>query len=332
MANQKSELVVFKPKNGETEFHIVLDAEHDTVWATELQIAEIFGRDRTVINRHIRNVFKEDELDEKVVRANFAHTTRHGAIEEKTQTKSTKYYNLDVIISVGYRVKSQTGVEFRKWATSKLKEYLIQGYAINQKRLEQKNQEVQVLRSGIQIISRAIEEKALTEEQSWLSHFAKGLKLLDDYDHENLDTKGETLKPAKYPSRTEYQKLINDMKADFNSDVFGVEKDQSFESSIAQISKGFDDNDFYPSIEEKAAMLLYLIIKNHAFTDGNKRIAAACFLLFLKQNDALQNKNETPIISNEALASITLFVAASKPEEMETVKRLVVSVLNRSNN
>lgn len=320
-------LVAFKPSHGLTEYQVVLDKRADTIWASELQIAEIFGRDRTVINRHIKNAFKDGELDEVATSAKIALVRKEGGREIE---REVIHYNLDVIISVGYRVKSPLATEFRKWATSKLKDYLIQGYSINEKRLEQTNQEIKILRSGIQILSRVIEEKAQEEGYKWLDKFTKGLSLLDDYDHERLDTKGLSLQRAKYPTREDYQILINQMKQEFESDVFGLEKDQSFESAIAQISKGFGKQYFHPSIEEKAATLLYLITKNHAFTDGNKRIAAACFLLFLERNKVLSKDDGTTIISNEALASLTLFAAASKPEEMEVVKKLIVSILNRN--
>ena len=246
----------------------------------------------------------------------------------KTQSINIKHYNLDVIISVGYRVKSKQGTQFRIWANSILKEYLVKGYAINEKRLAQKEQEVQILKNGIQILSRAIEEK--TADNEWLATFAEGLSLLDDYDHEQLDYRGLTTKAAVYPTKGDYQQLINEMLDEFDSDVFGRAKDESFESSLAQIEKGFGDKDFYPTLEEKATMLLYLIVKNHSFVDGNKRIAAACFLKFLQQNNMLFNTQQQPIISNDTLASLTLFIAVSKPEEMETVKRLVISVLNRN--
>jgi prophage maintenance system killer protein len=164
----------------------------------------------------------------------------------------------------------------------------------------------------------------------WLNHFAKGLELLDDYDHENLDKKGLNKRQAYYPELTDYKEVIQSMKSDFESGVFGKEKDGSFESAIGQISKGFGDEDFYPTLEEKAATLLYLVVKNHGFVDGNKRIAAACFLLFLQSNDLLHNSEGHSIISNDALASLTLFIASSKPEEMDTVKKLVISVLNRN--
>lgn len=323
-----SEIIIYQSPDGQTEVQVTFD--EDTVWLNQEQLGQLFNRNRTVVGRHIRNIFREGELDESVVCADFAHTTEHGAIKGKTQLKTTKYYNLDVIISVGYRIKSIRGTQFRQWASNRLKDYLIQGYAINEKRLKQKNQELQVLKSGIQILGRAIEQTAQEEGIQWLNKFAKGLTLLDDYDHERLDSKGLSLKQAKYPTIEEYQFLINQMKLEFESDVFGLQKDQSFESAITQISKGYDEKDFYPSIEEKAATLLYLIIKNHAFTDGNKRIAAACFLLFLENNNALMNNDGNMIISNEALASITLFTAASKPEEMDVVKNLIVSILNRN--
>ncbi|QVY67105.1 virulence protein RhuM/Fic/DOC family protein [Polaribacter sp. Q13] len=322
-----NEIIIYESSNNQIEVNIQFEKE--TVWLNQEQLAILFERDRTVIGRHIRNIFKEQELDEKVVCANFAHTTKHGAIEGKQQSKDVKYYNLDVIISVGYRVKSLQATKFRKWATQTLKEHLVKGYTINEKRLAQKEQEVQILKDGITILSRVIEEK--TADNHWLPVFAKGLSLLDDYDHEELDAKGLTTKEAEYPSITDYQKLINQMLTEFDSDVFGKEKDQSFQSSVAQIEKGFGTTDFYPSIEEKAAMLLYLVVKNHSFVDGNKRIAAACFLKFLQQNNILFNNQNQPIISNDTLASLTLFIASSKPEEMETVKRLVISVLNRNN-
>ena len=325
---KQSGIEIYSSSDGQTEIEVTFDNE--TVWLNQEQLSQLFERDRTVIGRHIRSIFREGELVEEVVCADFAHATQHGAIEGKTQTRTTKFYNLDVIISVGYRVKSVRGTQFRQWASHRLKEYLIKGYAINQKRLEQTSQELQVLHSGIRILSRAIEDKALEQDDDWLNQFAKGLELLDDFDHEKLDSTGLTRRETIYPEKNEYQLLISQMKADFNSDVFAIEKDQSFDSAINQISKGFGEEDFYPTVEEKAAMLLYLITKNHAFADGNKRIAAACFLLFLQKNGILIDNDGKTIISNEALASLTLFVAASKPDEMESVKKLIVSILNRN--
>ncbi len=319
--NKENQIEIYQAKDGVTQ--IIVYFERDTVWLNRNQLSSLFDRDIKTIGKHINNVFKEGELSKKAVVAKFATTALDG------KTYQTEHYNLDVIISVGYRVKSQKGTQFRIWANSILKEYLVKGYTINENRLAQKEQEVQILKNGIQILSRAIEEK--TADNEWLAVFAKGLSLLDDYDHEQLDAKGLTVREADYPSLDDYQKLINQMLSEFDSDVFGKEKDKSFQSSVAQIAKGFGKDDFYPTLEEKATMLLYLIVKNHSFVDGNKRIAAACFLKFLQQNNMLFNSHEQPIISNDTLASLTLFIASSKPEEMETVKRLVISVLNRNN-
>ncbi len=296
--------------------------EGDTVWLSQSQLSELFKQTKQNISLHINNCFKEGELDVNSVVKDSLTTAADG------KKYKTKFYNLDVIISVGYRVKSKQGTQFRIWANKIVKEYLVKGYAVNEQRLAQKEHEVQLLKNGIQILSRAIEEKA--NENEWLSVFSKGLQLLDDYDHEQLDSKGLTKKQALYPTKEDYQELINEMVVDFDSQVFGKEKDQNFQSSIAQIEKGFGENDFYPTLEEKATMLLYLVVKNHSFVDGNKRIAAACFLKFLQTNQMLFNAQNEPTIGNDTLASLTLLIASSKPEEMETVKRLVISVLNRN--
>lgn len=295
---------------------------NETFWLSQDQLTVLFERDQSVISRHLINVFKEGEL---VKESNMQK------MHIPNSDKPVTFYNLDVIISVGYRVKSIRGTQFRQWATKRLKDYLIEGVAINEKRLEQKNKEIQVLHDGIRIISRAIEDQVINNENyAWLHQFSVGLQLLDDYDHEALDEVGKHTKNAAYPSMAEYLNLVNQMRLEFNSDVFGREKDGGFDSAINQIMRGFGEQDVYPSIEEKAAMLLYLVIKNHAFVDGNKRIAAGCFLLFLERNGILYTNTGQTIISNEALATLTLFVAASKAEEMETVKKLLISVLNRN--
>ncbi len=291
-------------------------------------MAELFGQTKQNISLHVNNCFKDKELIKKSTVKESLTVQKEGS---RTVKRKLEYYNLDVIISVGYRVKSVQGTQFRQWATERLKNFLIDGIAINERRLEQKNKEIEVLHDGIRILSRAIEDKVNeSEEFSWLHQFSIGLQLLDDYDHETLDTSGRHLKNSIYPSLLEYMELVEQLRPEFNSAVFGREKDEGFDSAISQIKFGFGDKDVYPTIEEKAAMLLYLIVKNHAFVDGNKRIAAACFLLFLKKNRLLFNAENQTIISNEALASLTLFVAASKADEMETVKKLLISILNRS--
>ncbi len=304
--------------------------EQDSVWLNQKQIGALFDKDSDTIGLHLKSIFLEEELDENSTTELFSVVRTEGKREVK---RTIKFYNLDAIISVGYRVNSKRGTQFRQWATKRLKDYLIEGVAINEKRLAEKDKEIQVLHDGIRILSRVIEDTSSRQENlSWLHQFNLGLKLLDDYDHESLDLKGNHTKEAHYPDSSEYFELIDSMRLEFHSDIFGKVKDGGFDSSINQIRQSFNDQDIYPTIEEKAAMLLYLIVKNHAFVDGNKRIAAACFLLFLQSNSLLFNSSGRTIISNEALASITLFVAASNAEEMETMKKLVISVLNRNFN
>jgi len=314
-----SEIEIYQSDDGQTQVEVQFDRE--TAWLNQDQLASLFERDQSVISRHIRNIFKEREL---------IRESNMQKLHIPNSDKPVAFYNLDVIISVGYRVKSRRGTQFRIWATQRLKDYLIQGYAINEKRLEQKQQEVRHLKNGIRILSRVIEEKTADTDYAWLDLYAKGLRLLDDYDHEALDRKGATKAPVTYPDYHEYTALVKQMSAEFDSDIFGQERGDGFKSAIDQIQQSFAGEELYPSFEEKAATLLYLIVKNHAFVDGNKRIAAACFLLFTEQNRRLIPDTNTLIISNDALASITLFIAASKADEMETVKRLVISILNRN--
>ena len=320
-----NQIEIYQGSDGQTQIEVKFEKE--TVWLNQKQMGILFDKDTDTIGLHLKNIYKDEELGEISTTEDFSVVQQEG---KRKVTRNIKFYNLDAIISVGYRVNSKRGVQFRQWATQRLKDYLVQGYAINEKRLAQKQQEVQTLKDGIRILSRAIEQKADDQSLDWLHHFAKGLELLDDYDHENLDKKGLTKRKAKYPVLADYQSVIYSMRSEFESGVFGKEKDGSFESAISQIGKGFGEEDFYPTLEEKAATLLYLIVKNHGFVDGNKRIAAACFLLFLQHNDLLHNSEGIPIISNDALASLTLFIASSKPEEMDTVKKLVISVLNRN--
>lgn len=320
----EKQIEIYQSVGGEVQMEV--SVKDGSIWLTQKQIATLFGTEVPAINKHIKNIIKAKELIREATISKMEIVAQEG---DRLVSRTLEVYNLDMILSIGYRVNSGKATQFRIWATQRLKEYLVQGYAINEQRLAQKNQEVQTLKDGIRILGRAIEYKVDEADMSWLAHFAKGLELLDDYDHEGLDQKGISQRAAVYPDLSSYQNIIETMRRNFNSFVFGKEKDDSFRSSVAQISKGFGEIDFYPSIEEKAATLLYLVIKNHSFVDGNKRIAAACFLLFLEVNGLLHTR-EKAIISNEALASLTLFAAASKPEEMETVKKLIVSVLNRN--
>lgn len=316
-----SEILIYKSPENQSQVEVTFEGE--TFWLSLNQISALFGRDKSVVSRHLKKIFTSGELDKNSVVAKNATTAADG------KTYEVEYYNLDAIISVGYRVNSVRGTQFRQWATQRLRDFLVQGYAINEKRLAEKQQQVAYLKSGIRILSRAISQQAIKEDSNILAIFAKGLTLLDDFDHEELDSNGKTFRETIYPDTKEYLEIISQMQSSFSSEVFALPKDQSFYSSVSQIAQSFNGEDLYKSIEEKAATLLYLIVKNHSFVDGNKRIGAACFLYFLEKNDLLYTKNQSPVISNDALAAITLFVATSKTEEMDTVKKMVISILNR---
>ncbi len=319
-----SEIVIYQTPDNKTQVEVQFEGE--TFWLNQYQLAQLFETDRTSVLRHLQNIYAIGELSEDATCAKFAQVRQEGKRKVK---REVLHYNLDAILSVGYRVNSKRGTQFRQWATQRLKDYLVQGYAINEKRLAEKQQQVEYLKSGIRILSRAVTQQATAEDSEILQVFAKGLALLDDYDHENLDTKGKTIRKAIYPDVEEYLQLISAMKSEFPSDVFAKPKDKGFESSVKQIAQIFDGKELYESIEEKASTLLYLIVKNHSFVDGNKRIGAACFLYFLKKNNLLFAENEIPLLSGDALAALTLFVATSKTEEMDTVKQLIISFLNR---
>lgn len=321
MANK---IEIYKTSTG-TEIRVKL--EEDTIWLTQVQMAELFDKDVRTINEHIQNIYKTEELALDTTIRKFRIVRQEGT---RQVNRNIDHYNLDMIISVGYRVNSKRGVQFRQWATQRLKDYLVQGYAVNEKRLQQKQQEVEYLKTGIRIASRAIEAAANTQDREVFQLFSHGLALLDDYDHEELDIKGKTRRRVIYPAYSDYMNLIDNMYSDFKSDVFARPKDESFKSSIGQIRQRFDGKELYPTIEEKAANLLYFITKNHSFVDGNKRIAAACFLYFLEQNKALMKEDGSLLIDNNTLAALTLFIAGSKPDEADIVKRFIISILNRN--
>jgi len=311
---------IYKTSQG-TEIQVKLD--NQTVWLEAQMIAQLFGVQRPAIVKHIRNIYKTNELYEVSTCSILEQVAADG------KKRKMNFYNLDMIISIGFRVNSIQATLFRQWATQRLKDYLVQGYAINEKRLAEKQMRFETLKTGIQILSRVIERQATEEDSEILKVFAKGLELLNDYDNEQLDAKGKTQKTAVLTSKEEYLEVIRQMRSDLSSEIFALPKDQSFDSSIAQIGQSFNGHELYPGIEEKAATILYLIVKNHSFVDGNKRIAAACFLYFLAKNNLLFDENNQPVISNEAVAALTLFAASSKPEEMNTIKNLIISILNR---
>ena len=324
----KGEIVIYTAADGS----VSLDArlENDTIWLTQDLMARLFETTVPNINMHIKNIYEEEELEQERTIKDFLIVRKEG---NRTVSRNIAHYNLDMILSVGYRIKSKTATQFRRWATSVLKNFMTKGYVLNEKRLKEQQTQISTLKNSIALMERSLVEQIdsldVAKDVSKILHnFALGLNLLDDYDHKQLDTKGLNKTEAKRISKEEFLKVINDMKSDFESDVFAVPKDDSFESSVNQIYQTFDGVELYPTLEEKAAMLLYLIVKNHSFTDGNKRIGASCFLYFLNQNDMLY-KNDKPILDNATLFALTLLIATSKPEEMETVKQIVLSILNR---
>ena len=328
---QKGEIVIYTSEDGTVSLDTKLD--NDTIWLTQKQMAELFGVKTPAISKHLKNIFSEGELKEEVVISILETTTKHGAIKEKTQKTTTQFYNLDAIISVGYRVNSSRATQFRIWATNTLRNYITKGYVVNENLLKTQQHKIQALQSTVSLLTRSIQNQVSTVDEAQdvaniLDNFAQGLDLLDNFDHKTLDTKGVTQKDAIIIPKEEYLTVINKMKSEFSSDVFANPKDDSFDSSINQVYQTFGGNDCYPTLEEKAAMLLYLITKNHSFSDGNKRIAASCFLYFLNKNNMLY-KNNTPIIDNGTLFALTLLIAESKPEEMDIMKQIVVSVLNQ---
>lgn len=315
----ENEIKIFENQNVKLEVNM----KDETVWLNAEQMAKLFGRDYKTIRKHINNALQE-ELSNELVIAKFANTTKHGSIEGKTQTHMIDYYNLDVIISVGYRVKSSQGVAFRKWANQVLKDYMIKGYAVNQKRLEYLEKTIKL----IDIATRADDNLNGYEAKDILnviSNYSKALDLLDDYDHRTVKKiKGNTSKDKI--NYKECMNIINTLKFNEENDLFALERNKGLSSIIDNIYQTFDNTEVYKSIEEKAANFLYLIIKNHVFIDGNKRIAATLFIYFLNYYNILF-KNGNRIIDNNTLTALTLLVAQSNPKEKDILIDLIMNFL-----
>ena len=307
------------------EVKLEVNMKDETVWLSLEQMAELFSRDRTVIVRHINNIFKDNELDKNEVCAKFAHTTKHGAISDKSQTRELIYYNLDMIISVGYRVKSKNGVIFRKWATKVLKDYMIKGYAVNQKRLEYLEKTIKL----IDIAGRMDTELKADEAREIIkviNNYSNALNLLDCYDHK-LITKPTGTEDNKKITYEDCISIVNKLKFNSDSNLFALERDNGLKAIIDTIYGSFDGKDLYPSVQEKAANFLYLITKNHTFIDGNKRIAATLFIYFLEFYNILYKGNRQ-VIDNNTLVAITLLIAESNPKEKDILIDLVMNFLN----
>ena len=308
----KNEIVLFEAKDGS--FAMPVQVKAETVWLTQAQMAQLFNKDRTVIGRHIRNAIADGEIDSETMCAKFAHMGK-----DADQTYWTEAYNLDVIISVGYRVKSQRGVEFRRWATGVLKEYIIRGYALNRERLKQLNQAVEVMKR----VSNSLDTEQVLDV---IKTYSSALDLLDGYDHQTIakpKAKGRSVEL----SYEECRRFIDSMKFSADSALFGNEKDGSFKSALGAVYQSFGGKDLYPSAQEKAANLLYLVTKNHGFSDGNKRIAAGLFLYFLKRNRLLLRKDGSKRIADHTLVALTVMIAESKPAEKEMMVNLVMTFL-----
>ena len=320
MDEKKNEIILFENQGVKLEVNL----KDETVWLNLEQMAELFDRDKSVISRHIKNALSEELKDEQVV-AKFATTTKHGAIEGKTQTHIVDYYNLDMIISIGYRVKSTQGVAFRKWANKILKDYMLKGYVVNQKRLEYLEKTIKLIDIANRIDER-LEGNDAKEILKVIGEYSKALDLLDDYDHRTLKKVVGNIDERKIEYKNCIE-IINKLRFNEESSLFAVERDKGLESIIGNIYQSFAGQDVYKSIEEKAANFLYLIVKNHVFADGNKRIAATLFIYFLNFYGILY-KNGKQSIDNNTLTALTLLIAESNPKEKEIIIDLVMNFLN----
>ena len=322
--NLNDKIIIYQSEDGKTQLDVKLEGE--TVWLSTKQMAKLFDKEESNIRRHVNNVFKEAEL----TRENNVHFLHVNGIK-----KPVPYYTLDVIISVGYRVHSQRGVRFRQWANSVLKQYLVKGYAINE---NIRKHQIAELSQLIQVLGRAIQQQPAktTDESNALFDvvvdYTYALDTLDNYDYQRLHIAKTTKEEPFHATYENAMHEIDMLRQKFGGSVlFGNEKDESFKSSIGQIYQTFDGTELYPSVEEKAAMLLYLVTKNHSFSDGNKRIAATLFLWFMNNNAILYRPDGTKRIADNTLVALTLMIAESKTEEKDIMVKVVVNLINQAN-
>ncbi|TRX31159.1 Fic/DOC family protein [Flavobacterium sp. ZT3R18] len=317
-----SDIIIYQNLDNQVQIEVAFEKE--TVWLNQEQLVLLFQRDQSVISRHIRNVFKEGELDEK---------SNMQKMHIANSDKPIKLYNLDVIISVGYRVKSKQGTQFRQWATQRLKDYLVKGYAINEKRLKEAENKFQELKQAVSLLESIVKTKVITGDEAQgllkvLSDYAFALDILDQYDHQTLKIDETDNKEVFRISYKEAKKAIEGLKTKFGgSQLFGNEKDDSFKGSLENIYQTFDGIELYSSVEEKAAHLLYFVTKNHSFSDGNKRIAAFLFVWFLDCNALLYHEGNK-VIDDNALVALTLMIAESKSDDKDMMVKVVVNLIN----
>ena len=331
MSNNEAQAVeIYRSEHGDIELRVRL--EGDTVWLSQSQMATLFGVDRTVVVRHIGNIYKSGELSLEATCAKNAQVQMEGS---RIIRRTVPFYNLDMIISVGYRVNSRTATKFRQWATSVLKQFLVKGYAVNTQLQAERYEELKGL---VRVMARTIEDRSnepTGETESIVAtvkDYVYALDTLDGYDNGQLTISNITTEGRFHATYDSAMEVIRQLSGKFKSStLFANEKDDSFRSSIGQIYQTFDGRELYPSVEEKAAMLLYLVVKNHSFTDGNKRIAATLFLWFMQRNGLLHRKDGSKRISDAALVALTLMIAESRPEEKDMMVRVVVNLINKRN-
>ncbi|MBN8865341.1 MAG: virulence protein RhuM/Fic/DOC family protein [Sphingobacteriales bacterium] len=326
-------IVIYQTPDGLTSIDVTLD--QDTVWLTQAQIIELFDSSKANISEHIKNIFSSSELDRSSTVRIFRTVRQEG---KRQVTRQLEHYNLDLIISIGYRINSKRGTQFRIWANSILKDYLIKGYSLNEKRLNEQAQQLDTLKQTVRLLGNVLESKSLTSDEAngllkVLTDYTYALDVLDRYDHRTLTIEATSRQPSFVATYDEAMRAIQGLKDKFGgSSLFGNEKDESFKSSIATIYQSFGGVDLYPSVEEKAAHFLYFVVKNHSFSDGNKRIAAFLFVWFLERNRLLYRKDGSKRIADNALVALTLMIAESKPDEKDVMTQVVVNLINGYNN
>jgi prophage maintenance system killer protein len=326
------EIVIYQTPNGETTIDVTL--EKGSLWLNLNEISSLFERDKSVISRHLKNIFKEGELDESSTVAKNATVQKEGG---RDVAREVEYYNLDAILSVGYRVNSKRGTQFRLWANNVLNEYLRKGYVLNEKKLQDQKHQLEQLKHTVKLLGNVLESQPLSSNEATgllkvITDYTYALDILDKYDHQSLEIDDTTKKELFQVTYGEAMKAIEGLRNKFGgSSLFGNEKDESFQGSLAAIYQTFGGQYVYPSVEEKAANLLYFVIKNHSFSDGNKRIAAFLFVWFLEKNGLLYSSDGNRRIADNALVALTLMIAESKPHEKETMVKVVVNLINHKN-
>ena len=330
---ETKQVVIYQTPDGQTVIDVTLD--QNTVWLTQNQMADLFQTTKQNISLHVNNIFKEGELNVEATVKESLTVQKEG---KRNVTRNIEFYSLDVIISTGYRVKSHRGTQFRIWATNVLREYLIQGYSLNEKRLKEQSGQFIALKQTLKLLGNVVQTKSLTSDEATgllkvITDYTYALDVLDKYDHRKLDIEATHKEQFFVATYQEAMKAIKGLKEKIGGSwLFANEKDESFKSSIASIYQSLAGNDAYPSIEEKASHLLYFIVKNHSFSDGNKRIAAFLFIWFLEKNQILYREDGSKRIADNALVALTLMIAESEPGDKDIMTRVVVSLINAHNN